>query len=399
MQFCGGFFSQLTEYIMKKLIVAAVAATMASASMADISIKGDAYLQYADKGIGQSGSTTVNAKRVNLNVIGKFGVTKVVASFRTDDQNANRSSASNLHQFYITTKVGPVNVKAGDFYSTIGLGAWSKGEKSTDALSLSTKVGPVTLGIYTTNGGTASSEGLATITIPAVAAVAAVPATATTPAVAAVAAVPAHTVNVPTIDHVHVASTTHVSIAADIAGAKVKIINNPKAKWTNLSAKGTFGGILVAAEHHKQKAAGTSTNVEQKVTLLHVGGKVGAVKWDVAQYKNKDAAADHNAKFAPLGSMLVGTSARGVTATAVAAVGHFSKILGVSVSTKMAGNTIKAIYTKNTMGTVDKVTGAELIFTRAMSGGKLTANLAKLSGSDTEALNATNRGVRFDVKF
>jgi hypothetical protein len=49
-------------------------------------------------------------------------------------------------------------------------------------------------------------------------------------------------------------------------------INNPKAKWTNLSAKGTFGGILVAAEHHKQKAAGTSTNVEQKVTVLHVGG-------------------------------------------------------------------------------------------------------------------------------
>jgi hypothetical protein len=40
------------------------------------------------------------------------------------------------------------------------------------------------------------------------------------------------------------------------------------------------------------------------------------------------------------------------------------------------------------------VTGAELIFTRAMSGGKLTANLAKLSGSDTEALNATNRGVK-----
>jgi septin family protein len=37
-------------------------------------IIGDAYLQYADKGIGQSGSTTVNAKRVNLNVIGKFGV-------------------------------------------------------------------------------------------------------------------------------------------------------------------------------------------------------------------------------------------------------------------------------------------------------------------------------------
>jgi hypothetical protein len=42
-----------------------------------------------------------------------------------------------------------------------------------------------------------------------------------------------------------------------------------------------------------------------------------AVKWDVAQYKNKDAAADHNAKFAPLGSMLVGTSARGVSTVPV----------------------------------------------------------------------------------
>jgi hypothetical protein len=39
---------QPTEYIMKKLMVAAVVATMASVSMADISIKGDAYLQYAD---------------------------------------------------------------------------------------------------------------------------------------------------------------------------------------------------------------------------------------------------------------------------------------------------------------------------------------------------------------
>jgi hypothetical protein len=46
--------------------------------------------------------------------------------------------------------------------------------------------------------------------------------------------------------------------------------------------------------------------------------------------------------------MLVGVKARGVTATAAESVGAFSKILGVSVSTKMAGNTIKAIYTKNT---------------------------------------------------
>jgi hypothetical protein len=57
----------------KKLIVAAVAATMASVSMADISIKGDAYLQYADNGIDQSGSKTKNTKRVkNLSEIAKM---------------------------------------------------------------------------------------------------------------------------------------------------------------------------------------------------------------------------------------------------------------------------------------------------------------------------------------
>ncbi|VVH64463.1 hypothetical protein BSPLISOX_843 [uncultured Gammaproteobacteria bacterium] len=365
---------------MKKLMVAAVAATMASASMADISIKGDAYLQYADNGIVQSGSNTSNRKRVNLNVIGKSGSTTVVASFRTDDKDANRSGASNLHQFYITTKVGPVNIKAGDFYSTIGLGAWSKGGKSTDALSLSTKVGPVTLGIYTTNGGEVDTiEGKNVTT-----------GTGTT----------AKTVVEYTPVTKTIASTTHISIAADIAGAKVKIINNPKAKWTNLSAKGTFGGILVAAEHHKQKAAGT--NAEQKVTLLHVGGKVGAVKWDVAQYKNKDVAAGTNAKLAPLGSMLVGGGARGGTATAVANVNDFSKILGVAVSAKVAGNTLKVIYTKNTLnagGFADKLTGAELILTRAISSGKLTANLGKISGGDDDSMNSTNRGVRFDVKF
>jgi hypothetical protein len=330
---------------MKKLIVAAVATTMASTSMADISIKGDAYIQYADIGTNVSGSNTENRKRVNLNVIGKSGVTTVVVSFRTDDNTPARSGASNLHQFYITTKVGPVNVKAGDFYSTIGLGAWSKSEARTDALSLSTKVGPVTLGVHTADG-TKDSSGVA------------------------------------------VSGTTHVSVAVKIASAKVKVINNPNAKWTDISASGTFGGISVAAEHLKQKAVGT--NAEEKVTLLHIGGKVGTVKWDVAQYKNKDAAAGSNAKFSPLGSMLVGTKARGITATAAADTGQFSKILGASISTKVAGSTIKAIYTKNTHGAADKLTGVELIFTRAVIGGKLIANLAKVSGADMDISNATN---------
>ena len=345
-------FSQPTEYIMKKLMVAAVVATMASASMADISIKGDAYLQYADMSTNVNGSNTENRKRINLNVIGKSGATTVVASFRTDDKVAGaRAKASNLHQFYITTKVGPVNVKAGDFYSTIGLGAWSKSGSRSDALSLSTKVGPVTLGVHTSVGG---PSGLI------------------------------------------IAGITYVSIATKIAGAKVKVINNPKSKWTDLSVKGTFGGILVAAEHFKRRSV--NAHPIEKITLLHIGGKAGPIKWDVAQYKNRNVAVG-NAKLAPLGSMLIGTRARGSTQTAAANVDDFSKILGVALSTKAAGATIKAIYSKNTYGAADKVTGAELILTHAMSGGKLTANLAKLSGAEFDVMNGTNKGIRFDIKF
>jgi hypothetical protein len=40
-----------------------------------------------------------------------------------------------------------------------------------------------------------------------------------------------------------------------------------------------------------------------------------------------------------------------------------------------------------------KLTGVELIFTRAVIGGKLIANLAKVSGADVDIFNATNKNL------
>ena len=362
---------------MKKILIAAVAATMASVSMADISIKGDAYVQYSDNSIGNMG--TKNSKRVNLNVTGKSGATSVVVGLRVDDQGEDtRAKEFKAHQFYITTKMGPVNVKAGDFYGTIGLGAFSKSENKTDALMLSTQVGPATIGVYTNDSSTKGHS-------------------------------------------------TNVFVSSKLAGTKVKVQHNPAkgTGWTNIMAKGTFGGILVAAENHDAKDG-------KDVTLIHVGGKAAGIKWDVAQLKNdkigtgfsnptltlKDKAdgetatsivginrgTNNNSKFAPLGSMLIGTGARGGTSTAVANVGNFSEISGFAVSTKLAGNTVKGIFSKNTLGfgaTEDKITGMELILTRPLSGGMLTANLGKFSdvNAENDAMNDTNKGVRFDVKF
>ncbi len=338
-------------------MIAAVAATMASVSMADISITGDAYIAYADNGI--SDVNTKNAKRVNINFKGKSGATTVIASARGDDQDVDtRTSKLSLHQFYITTKVGPVDIKAGDFYGTVGLGAFSKSESKTDALMLSTKIGPAKVGVYTHDSATKTGS-------------------------------------------------TDIFVSTKVAGTTVKLQHNAHSAkgWTNLMVKGTFNGISVAAENHDSKE-------NKDVTLIHVGGKAAGINWDIAQLKNDEKgtglSGNNNTKLAPLGSMLIGKGARGGTATAAANAGQFSKILGLAVKTKLAGNTVKAIFTKNTLfagaaiSTVeDKVTGMELILTRPLSGGMLTANLGKISGANTDnnALNATNKGLRFDVKF
>ncbi len=338
-------------------MIAAVAATMASVSMADISITGDAYIAYADNGI--SDVNTKNAKRVNINFKGKSGATTVIASARGDDQDVDtRTSKLSLHQFYITTKVGPVDIKAGDFYGTVGLGAFSKSESKTDALMLSTKIGPAKVGVYTHDSATKTGS-------------------------------------------------TDIFVSTKVAGTTVKLQHNAHSAkgWTNLMVKGTFNGISVAAENHDSKE-------NKDVTLIHVGGKAAGINWDIAQLKNDEKgtglSGNNNTKLAPLGSMLIGKGARGGTATAAANAGQFSKILGLAVKTKLAGNTVKAIFTKNTLfagaaiSTVeDKVTGMELILTRPLSGGMLTANLGKVSGANTDnkALNATNKGLRFDVKF
>ena len=340
-------------------MVAAVAATMASVSMADVSIKGDAFFSFAnrDTGVADSENGNRDRSRMRLFVSGKSGATTVTGIIRnngdTGIENSDFDGKKSLHmdQLFLTTKLGDVNVKAGDFRGTVGLGAWSFAGAKKNALSVSTKVGGVKVGMFTADGsdtnGTSGSN------------------------------------------------STNVSVAGKVSGATVKAVHNPNSDWTNLSVSGKFSGIAVGAEHHKDSTSGAT----QKVTLLHVGGKAGNFGWDVARYTNKDAAAGSNAIWAPLGSMLVGASARGGTDTAAANAGDFSKILGVAVNTKVAGNTVKAIYTKSTIGAADKVTGAELILTRNVSGGKLTANLAKLSDHDTAATNGTNKGIRFDVKF
>ncbi len=348
----------------KQLLIAAVAATMSVAATADISITGDAYINFAKQKIGAADTANTNhdSQRTRLKLVGSAGDAKVTAIVRNDgatraDDNDIDNSKKGLHMdsLYLTTKVGPVNVKVGDYWGTIGLGARSLDAARSNALSASTKVGDWKLGLFTADG--SSDDG---------------------------------------------SDTTNVSASGLLGPVSVGLVHNPGG-FTNFTAKTTFNGILFAVDKWNDKRRNI---IHNDTTLIHIGGKVNHFTWDLAQIKN-DQASDMtdtsivtNGKFAPLGSMLIGRSARGGTATAVADVSHFSEILGVAVSTKLAGNTVKAIYTKNTMFGDDKVTGTELIVSRPLGGTTLTANIAKLSDVNTIVNgNATNTGLRLDVKF
>ncbi len=421
----------------KRLLIAAVAATMSVAATADISITGDAYVSFASQETGHLAHNALadnnnDDQRVRIKIVGSAGDTKVVALIDSgsathvdqieNSDHANSVDTDSLHMdsLYLTTKIGPVDIKAGDYWGTIGLGAHSMEAPKKNAISISTKVSnDWKVGVFTANGSAAGGS-----------------------------------------------ESTNVNVSGKIGPVEVSAVHNPD-NFTDISAKATFGGIFVAVEQWNDQAS-----TDNDTTLIHIGGKVAGFKWDIAQIDNDSGAftssvaasavavgeilpngdtataaidvgetlpngdtatadtttADttiaaigdifvnpaviddphSTGKFAPLGSMLIGTGARDHTATAVANVTDFTKILAVAVSTEVIGNTVKVIYTKSTLGDRDKITGTELIISRPLTNGStLTANIGKISGvagytarhfSSIKG-NATNTGLRLDVKF
>ena len=128
----------------KQLLIAAVAATMTSVAMADISISGNAKYEYKNTDSSDStvpGTNTSNHE-VNLKVTGKTGDTTVVMDIASD---GNKSAA--IEDQYITTKIGDVSIKAGNYASgTSGiLGEIDNGNRANNKVHLSTSMGGVSV--------------------------------------------------------------------------------------------------------------------------------------------------------------------------------------------------------------------------------------------------------------
>jgi len=141
----------------KQLIAAAVAATMSAVAMADISITGDAKYEYDHTEDANAVKSNTGNTEMHINFAGKTGDTGVVAKFELDTSGDN-GAGIDLEDMYMTTKVGDIDVKAGNWASGTGglLGELEEGGRAQNKIDLRTKVGGVT--IYAGNSDKEAAE-------------------------------------------------------------------------------------------------------------------------------------------------------------------------------------------------------------------------------------------------
>jgi hypothetical protein len=130
---------------------------MSAVAMADISITGDAKYEYDHTEDANAVKSNTGNTEMHINFAGKTGDTGVVAKFELDTSGDN-GAGIDLEDMYMTTKVGDIDVKAGNWASGTGglLGELEEGGRAQNKIDLRTKVGGVT--IYAGNTDKASSE-------------------------------------------------------------------------------------------------------------------------------------------------------------------------------------------------------------------------------------------------
>jgi len=151
----------------KQLLIAAVAATMTSVAMADISITGDAKYEYKSIEDANNSTTNTGNTEVNVSIKGTNGDTSVVVNTEfTDGSSTTAGAGVNVEDMYMATKIGDVSLKMGDFASgTSGiLGEIDNGARATNKVSASMNVAGATVGYHTTPGSGVSDS--VTISMP-----------------------------------------------------------------------------------------------------------------------------------------------------------------------------------------------------------------------------------------
>jgi hypothetical protein len=124
----------------KQLLIAAVAATMTSVAMADISIAGAAKINFTTVDFdGTTASTNDFKKEMDLKITGKSGATTVVMNFGNDAS----ASSPVAEDTYVATSIEGVSLKAGSWDN--GNNALRASSRGQNKFSASTTMGGVTI--------------------------------------------------------------------------------------------------------------------------------------------------------------------------------------------------------------------------------------------------------------
>jgi len=139
---------------MKKLIAAAVATSVSAMAFADLSITGSLKTNYTHKDYettNQNDSDNFSTEG-DLKIKGKSGDSTVVMNFGNIDVSSGNGNSPVAEDVYVTTKIGDVNIKMGDYDN--GNNPYRASTRAQRA-NLSTTLGGFTVS-YTNGNGTAN---------------------------------------------------------------------------------------------------------------------------------------------------------------------------------------------------------------------------------------------------
>ena len=244
---------------MNKLLIAAVAASMTSVAMADISISG------ASKVNAIGGVYTMEA---DVTVTGKSGDTSVVAQLSLDDTSADgdASNANTVEQLYATSSVAGIGIKVGTWKSGKGeLGQNSVGS-SVDAngntrVAASTSFGGVKLS-YEDRTGAAGTNTAISGTIAGVALSHKVHTGKTeTKASGSMGgvSVSAHTKDIEATATAPKGTDTSVTLKTEVQGVSLTYVDTTSTNGTTMD--GFIGKTASGVKLEKASALGLSTSI------------------------------------------------------------------------------------------------------------------------------------------
>jgi hypothetical protein len=329
---------------MKKLIAAAVATSVSAIAMADISITGSLKTNFTHTDYQ---STLVNdsdafSSEGDLSIKGKTGDTTVVMNIGGLDSSASQGSAGSdgsiaIEDSYLTTKIGDVNVKMGNYDN--GNNELRGSDRSSRA-SLSTEMSGFKISYLNGNGGDSQND--------------------------------------------------EVGISTSLGGVSVGY--TAKDGGETIKASTSVGGVNVKYLGLPSDTANSDRQyIELSTTLGGVGVKVGKAEAETATRISGDSW---------LGDYEDSTFTGADSATSAYDLTNGQDVTGIELSTSMAGNKIvfRNVNIDDVAG--DDTSFNKVIVTRPLaSGATLEVTYTDLSDDAQTATDSETLDIELAVKF